>query len=118
MKYQKSGIICLVNSDKMNSSDAINVAKQFAQQVKHKFPVDKVILFGSYAKNRAWEGSDIDICVVSSEFGKDVLKEEFELIKIAMKIDHKISPIAFNSNDINNYWSQLAYEITKYGIQI
>lgn len=102
----------------MGSSDAISIAKQFAQQVKLKFPVDKVILFGSYAKNKAWEGSDIDICVVSPEFGKDILKEESDLIKIAMKVDHKISPVAFNSEDIKNYWSQLAYEITTHGIQV
>lgn len=102
----------------MSSNDAIGVAKQFAKLVKLKFPVDKVILFGSYAKNKAWEGSDIDICVVSSKFGIDVLKEESDLINIAMKVDHRISPVAFNSEDIKNYWSQLAHEITTHGIQV
>lgn len=102
----------------MSSDDVISIAKQFANQVKLKFPVDKVILFGSYAKNRAWEGSDIDICVVSPEFGKDSLREESELIKIAMKVNHKISPVAFNSEDIKNYWSQLAHEITTHGVQV
>jgi len=80
--------------------------------------VDKVILFGSYAKGKAWSGSDIDICVVSPKFGKDAFQDESELIKIAMKVNHRISPVAYNPEDIQNYWSQLAHEITSHGIQI
>jgi len=102
----------------MGTKKALLIAKEFSDQVKKKYPVDKIYLFGSYAKDGANEGSDIDLCVVSPIFGKDYQKEEMELIKLAMKIDTDISPVPFNSVDINDKWSQLAHEITTYGIQI
>lgn len=102
----------------MGTKKALSIAEKFSDQVKNKYPVDKVYLFGSYAKNEANKGSDIDVCVVSPVFGKDYQKEELELIRLAMKIDSDISPVPFNSKDINDKWSQLAHEITTYGIQI
>ena len=37
-------------------------ARSFAEDVKQIMPVDKAILFGSYAKGYASEWSDVDIC--------------------------------------------------------
>jgi predicted nucleotidyltransferase len=102
----------------MGKSMILSIAKTFFDQVKKKFPVDKVYLFGSYAKDNANDGSDIDVCVVSSAFGKNYSDEELELIKLAMKIDTRISPVPSNPQDIQNRWSQLAHEITTYGIQV
>ena len=102
----------------MKRDDAITITKEFTDLVKEQFPVDRVYLFGSYAINKANIGSDIDVCVVSSAFGKDYSSEEFELIKLAMKIDSRISPVPSSPQDIQNRWSQLAHEITTHGIQI
>ena len=76
----------------MKRDDAITITKEFTDLVKEQFPVDRVYLFGSYAKNKANNGSDIDVCVVSPVFGKDYSSEEFELIKLAMKIDPRYLP--------------------------
>ncbi len=37
-------------------------ARSFAEDVKQVMPVDKAILFGSYAKGYAIELRDVDIC--------------------------------------------------------
>ncbi len=37
------------------------------QQVASQFPIDKVILFGSRAKDTCWEYSDVDLAI-SGEF--------------------------------------------------
>ena len=52
----------------MGTKKALLIAKEFSDQVKKKYPVDKIYLFGSYAKDGANEGSDIDLCVVSPIF--------------------------------------------------
>jgi len=36
--------------------------------VKRVFPVDKVVLYGSYAKGSAAQSSDVDICFFLSDF--------------------------------------------------
>lgn len=102
----------------MGTDAVVSIAKQFSDQVRKKYPVDKVYLFGSYAKNKAHEGSDIDICVVSSAFKEYSSDTEMDVIRMAMKIDTRISPVLSNSEDIADRWSQLAHEITTYGIQI
>jgi len=37
--------------------------------------ISKVLLYGSYAKNRATKDSDIDLCIISPDFGKNKAKE-------------------------------------------
>lgn len=94
------------------------VARRFVELVKKQFPVSQAYLFGSYAKNRAQESSDIDICIVSPVFGKSYWDEESLLRRLSLKVDDRIEPVAFNPEDINDRWDQLAYEIKKYGVRV
>jgi predicted nucleotidyltransferase len=60
--------------------ESVNRAtKHYADDVRQTMPVDKVVLFGSYASGNATERSDIDICFFLNDFkGKrrvDILKE-------------------------------------------
>jgi len=97
----------------------LNVINQYIDLLKHKgVDVSKVILFGSYAKGTAKPESDIDIAVVSSQFGKNNLKEMMFLRRIALKIDSHLEPLPFSPKDINDRYSTLAQEIIKYGITI
>jgi predicted nucleotidyltransferase len=43
--------------------DAINTAKAISRGLSDKFQAEKVVLFGSLAKNRITKNSDIDIAV-------------------------------------------------------
>jgi len=43
--------------------------------IKNKINPEKIILYGSYAKGKAHQYSDIDIAVISDQFGKDEIEE-------------------------------------------
>ena len=53
------------------------IAKAIRAFLKNKgIKVDKIILFGSYAKGNNSKGSDLDIAIVSSDFnGKDIFQK-------------------------------------------
>jgi predicted nucleotidyltransferase len=97
----------------------LNVINQYIDLLKQRgVDVSKVILFGSYAKGTAKPESDIDIAVVSSQFGKNNLKEMMFLRRIALKVDSHLEPLPFSPKDMNDRYSTLAQEIIKHGITI
>jgi len=81
--------------------------------------ISKVLLYGSYAKNKANKESDIDLCIVSPDFGKNKAKEMSYLLKKAYQINLFIEPIPLSTSD----WEEKDYlpliaEIKKYGIEM
>jgi uncharacterized protein len=73
-----------------------NIIDRYARLLKQKgIKVSKIILFGSYAKGTAKPDSDIDLAVISSQFGQDNLKEMMLLRKLALEIDSHIEPLPF-----------------------
>jgi uncharacterized protein len=96
-----------------------NIIDRYASLLKQKgIKVSKIILFGSYAKGTAKPDSDIDLAVISSQFGRDNLKEMMLLRKIALEIDSHIEPLPFTPQDLDNRYSTLTQEIKKYGMLI
>lgn len=81
-------------------------------------PVKKLILFGSYVKNKAGQYSDIDVCVVSSKFGKDIIKDLSFLLNESAKVDSRIEPHAFSPKEYDELENPLVWEIRKYGQEI
>jgi len=45
------------------------LAEEYAETARRELPVDKVVLYGSYAKGDATHLSDVDICFFLSDFG-------------------------------------------------
>jgi len=62
--------------------------------------------------------SDIDIAVISTQFGQDNLKEMMFLRKLALEIDSHIEPLPFTPQDLDDRYSTLSQEIKKYGVLI
>jgi len=83
---------------------------------KNGIKVSQVILFGSHTKGNAKPDSDIDIAVISSQFGRDNLKEMMLLRKLALEIDSHIEPLPFSPQDLEDRYSTLSQEIKKYGV--
>ena len=97
----------------------LGVIKKYVSLLKQEgVDVSKVILFGSYAKGTAKPESDIDIAIVSPQFGKNNLKEMMFLRRMALKVDSHLEPLPFSPKDINDHYSTLAQEILKYGVTI
>lgn len=102
-----------------SSKNKINIIHKYMHLLKQEgIKVSKVILFGSYAKGTANSDSDIDLAIISSQFGRDNLKEMMFLRKLALKIDSHIEPLAFSPQDLKDRYSTLTQEILKYGLLI
>lgn len=84
----------------MVKKEVIAKIKDFITLLKqNNINVNKVFLFGSYAFGDANEVSDIDVAVISSDFGKSYLKECLLLMKIANEIDLSLSPKPYSLDE-------------------
>ena len=81
--------------------------------------IQKVILFGSYAKNTQNKDSDIDLCIISEEFQDPLSTIEYLWSKRKIKdLQYTIEPIGFTPNDMKNKYSTLIHEIKSTGIEL
>jgi len=104
----------------MDKSQVLKIIKAFVKALKDAgISVDRVILYGSHAKGVARLDSDIDIAVVSKDFGKDRVEEGMTLFRIAGKIDSRLEPVPISTTVYeNDTWIPLVYEIREKGIEL
>ncbi|GAP71966.1 nucleotidyltransferase [Candidatus Symbiothrix dinenymphae] len=100
----------------MDKSEAINIARQYAQAVRTHYGSGRVFLFGSYAKGNYHEDSDIDLAVIFDDYEND-FDRELELMRLRREIDLSIEPHAFRESEFTPQ-DPLAYEVLKYGSEI
>lgn len=85
---------------------------------KDKLPIEKVILFGSFAKGTQHKWSDIDLCIVSPKF-KDAFKAlQYLWLKREKDSGLTIEPVGFSPEDIKDKYNSLISEIRRTGIEI
>ena len=81
-----------------------HLVESYACDVCDVLPVERVVLFGSYAKGVATEQSDIDICFFLSSFGDkrrvDIIKDLLGLMRNYRGI--YFEPTVFPSAEIHN----------------
>lgn len=86
---------------------------------KEGIRVAKIILYGSRAAGKSHKDSDIDVAVVSPDFGKDRFEEGVKLFEIAYKIDPRIEPVPVSLESYEkDTWIPLIYEIREKGVEI
>ncbi len=98
----------------------IETIEKFVKELKkQKINVDKVILYGSRVSGKVHEYSDIDVAIVSPDFGRDRYEEGARLFEIACKIDPLIEPVPISPESYeNDTWVPLIYEIRTKGIEL
>lgn len=85
---------------------------------KSKLKFDKVFLFGSYAKNKQSDYSDIDLAFIFDEGEKiDYFDLQVQMLTLAADIDTRIEPHPMSSEDFNPD-NPLAFEIINTGKEI
>jgi predicted nucleotidyltransferase len=93
--------------------------KKYAQLLKDVgLNVERLLVYGSFAKGVPQEHSDIDICVVSPELGKDETSEMVRLNTLAHRVDPRIEVVPYSPADLAVEEDPLAHEIRKYGREI
>jgi predicted nucleotidyltransferase len=94
----------------------INIVKQYAKLVSKSYGVKRVYLFGSFARGRAQDASDIDIALVLANM-PDFFDAQNQLMRLRRKIDLRIEPHPIQINDFNAS-NPLANEVERTGVEI
>lgn len=92
--------------------------KEFLINVSKKIPIDKAILFGSYAKGNYTESSDVDLAIFSSYFNDKDRLDNFRLLFLeAMNFSVDLQPQPFTEDDML-FPEGIVKEILKTGIEL
>lgn len=93
------------------------VQKYLAILKKDNLPIQKVLVYGSYAKGTPHEWSDIDLCIVSPKFINTWSAIEYLWSHRPFDLHHTIEPIGFSTKDFRD-GSPLINEIKKTGVRV
>jgi predicted nucleotidyltransferase len=75
--------------------------EQNAYELTKKVPnIKKILLFGSYAKERAHFGSDVDLLIVVSERTKNDFEKIYETL-FDLSIEYEWSPLILSEDRFN-----------------
>jgi predicted nucleotidyltransferase len=101
----------------MDQATAIEIGKKYLQiLLQHNYPVNRVILFGSFAKGDQHSDSDIDLAIIMKEL-PDPFQTQVELLKLTWNFNTQVEPHPFDENDFDSS-QPLIKEIRKEGIEI
>ena len=92
------------------------IQRYISELIKNNIIFDRIFLFGSVAKDKATDNSDIDVAIIVDNL-KDKLKLQLTLMKIRREIDLRIEPHPISKQDFN-IQNPFAKEIIDYGIEI
>ena len=82
-------------AERYSEDNARQIIAQYAKLLLDHIRVDKVILFGSFARGQQHSDSDIDVAVISSDFSGNRLEDQLQLMRLRRQIDLRIEPISF-----------------------
>lgn len=98
------------------NKDIVESVNKFIEEIKKKYNVTAIILFGSYAKGTENEDSDIDIAVISEDFD-DIYDCMAVLMGMTWDIDARIEPHPIKVKDFEE-GNPFVKEIIDTGIKV
>ncbi|NBC84351.1 MAG: nucleotidyltransferase domain-containing protein [Bacteroidetes bacterium] len=102
----------------MDKSIDTTIAK-YLELIKEKYvDIERVYIFGSYAKGKSTDDSDIDVALIFSNL--DDAKRfdiQVQLMMLAAQIDSRIEPHPISHNDFDS-GNPFVAEIKKTGIEV
>ena len=98
----------------MDKRKARKLVEEYAKIVVKNMIVNKIILYGSYARGDYKKDSDIDVAVVvpRSSLSKDILEDMAKLFKLRREISTDIEPVLLIDEDDASGFIE---SISKYG---
>jgi uncharacterized protein len=100
----------------MVNQRVIDTVKQYILIIPKNLGVKKAYLFGSFAKGKEKEESDIDVALVLTNM-PDFFSTQMQLMKVRRQIDLRIEPHPIQEQDFNSQ-NPFAFEIEQTGIEI
>ncbi|MBT9161036.1 MAG: nucleotidyltransferase domain-containing protein [Dehalococcoidia bacterium] len=81
----------------------IKKIRQYLNELKeHNITVEKVYLYGSYAKGNYHGFSDIDIAIVSKDFEGRWFADRDRIVPLRRNIDVRIEPMPYRPEDFTD----------------
>lgn len=77
----------------MGKREVIRKLKLYKLLVSNHFDLDKLVLFGSYAKGTQRADSDIDVAVFVNSVSSDFFTYAPLLWKLRLEVDNRIEPV-------------------------
>jgi len=93
------------------------IDKYISLLIENKIQIEKVMLFGSYAKGTFHEFSDIDLAVVSDFFEGIRIKDTGKIRHITLAVSSDLEIFPYNSKEFKSD-NPFVNEILETGIQI
>ncbi len=89
---------------KYTTTEIREITKALAKELeRNKIIIDKIILYGSYAKGNPHDYSDIDLVIVSPSFkGMKLLEIQGVLARVFSKYLSIIEPLGYSSEDFQS----------------
>ncbi|HLD71810.1 MAG TPA: nucleotidyltransferase domain-containing protein [Candidatus Peribacteraceae bacterium] len=103
----------------MKRTEGIIIAKKFRDALLEKgYPVHRVLLFGSVARDQATEDSDLDLAIICDPFRETRQEENIAMRALCWDIDIRIEPFSLHQDDFQKPFFALPYEVEREGIAI
>ncbi|MDI6892804.1 MAG: nucleotidyltransferase domain-containing protein [Actinomycetota bacterium] len=104
----------------MVATEVVEIVTEFVKALKKRgIRVERAFVYGSYAQGRPRKESDIDVAIVSPDFGRDRYEEGKLLRQIAWRIDSRLEPVPISKESfLKDDWIPLIHEIKTKGIPI
>jgi predicted nucleotidyltransferase len=92
----------------MDKREVIKKLRQYKLLVSSHFDVDKVVLFGSYARGVQRPDSDIDVAIVVNSINSDFFSYAPLLWKLRLEVDNRIEPVLLiNGKDESGFLEEI-----------
>lgn len=100
------------------SQSVQEIVKDYVLNLQKKIPVEKAILFGSYAKGNPHQFSDVDIAIFSDYFkGMSRVDSIYFLLLNAVDYDLDLEPQGFTMDDYHHPLG-IVSEIISTGVEL
>ncbi len=92
----------------MDQGEVVDKLLRYKMLVSKHFDLDRIVLFGSYAKGNQREDSDIDVAIIVNSIDQDYFTYAPLLWKLRREIDDRIQPILIeNSHDESGFLKEV-----------
>lgn len=112
------GLSTITLMDQKNLTSIQRKLQILKQELSRQYTVSEMYVFGSVVTGSAHQASDVDVAVISSEFGQDYWKETQTVERIAQHVDDAIEVHLFHPRDFTNPYDSMATAIRAQGIKI
>jgi predicted nucleotidyltransferase len=103
----------------MKRAEGLAIARRFRDAlVARGYPVKRVVVYGSVARDDATEDSDLDIAVIGDRFADTRQEENIALRRLCWDIDLRMEPFSLHADDFQKPYFSLPAEVEREGMAV